>query len=188
VRGPDECWPWKKSRGDDGYGHVVVRDEAGKRHWPKANRIAFMLRHGYLPKNALHTCDHPWCENPKHLFDGTKGDNMRDMRLKRRAATGRRNGVWTHPGKRPVGNRNGSRTHPERLVRGTDHPQSKLTPSQVLEIVKLSKSVSQHQLARQFQTNQSTINAILQGRTWGQVTGIERRKRGITITTGVVSL
>jgi hypothetical protein len=176
IRGADECWPWKLSCDDDGYGHIVVRDKTGKRHWTRANRVALELKLGrplLRGMKALHRCDNPRCCNiNNHLFEGTHKDNMRDMKLKRRAAYGRRNGTHTRPASRARGNRNGARLHPETLVRGESHPGSKLTESDVREIVHLYQSgTSQRELARRKEANQSTIQAILSGRTWVTVTG-----------------
>jgi hypothetical protein len=37
------------------------------------------IRPGY---HALHTCDHPSCVNPEHLYEGTDKDNARDRQLR----------------------------------------------------------------------------------------------------------
>jgi hypothetical protein len=35
--------------------------------------------HGYVTDNVLHTCNHPRCWNPMHLYDGTKQHNSLDL-------------------------------------------------------------------------------------------------------------
>jgi hypothetical protein len=77
--GPDDCWPWLRSIGHNGYGQFsVTRD--GKTINGRSNRIAFRLGHGHWPTNfALHTCHWPRCCNPAHLYDGTAKQNTADM-------------------------------------------------------------------------------------------------------------
>ena len=76
--GPDACWPWKLSKDTGGYGQVwLVVD--GKKKLHRAHRVAFKLMNGPPKLNVLHTCDHPPCCNPSHLYDGTFKQNTRDM-------------------------------------------------------------------------------------------------------------
>jgi hypothetical protein len=70
------------SRNNDGYGRFrsngkLVRAHAFAYEWYHAQYIAKDIY-------VLHTCDTPWCVNPKHLTLGTQTDNMADMRLKGR--------------------------------------------------------------------------------------------------------
>ena len=51
----------------------------------RAHRIAFFLAHGHWPEpETLHLCDNPPCCNPRHLREGTRMDNVRDMIMKNR--------------------------------------------------------------------------------------------------------
>ena len=76
IRGEDECWPWKASkmgRDEHGHGafyngHTVVR----------AQRFAYEATYGPTNLYVLHKCGNASCVNPKHLYAGTHGDNMRD--------------------------------------------------------------------------------------------------------------
>jgi hypothetical protein len=81
MRGPDECWPWKASTDDSGYGLVWLTDALFK-----ASRVAWRHFKGTDPSDKLvcHTCDNPPCCNPAHLFLGTKLDNNADRHRKGR--------------------------------------------------------------------------------------------------------
>lgn len=79
---PDECWPWQGRRNEDGYGVVTVAGRA-----VRANRAALEEKLGRPltdAERACHTCDNPPCGNPDHLFAGTQGANVADMRAKGR--------------------------------------------------------------------------------------------------------
>lgn len=87
-----DCWPWRAAtrRRDEGYGAFWIEG----RHQP-ASKVAFLLAKGPVPagKYVCHTCDHPWCCNPGHLFVGSPQINVTDKVIKRRHAFGSRNGV-----------------------------------------------------------------------------------------------
>ena len=80
VGDPDACWEWMGGRNGDGYGLLTVN----KRHYV-AHRVSFEIATGHEPRlQVLHTCDNPACTNPKHLFEGTRSQNMQDMIAKGR--------------------------------------------------------------------------------------------------------
>lgn len=89
VRGQEACWPWKGRRDADGYGRV---QHAGRDQ--QAHRVSWELSCGPIPAGlcVLHKCDVPPCVNPDHLWLGTNAENLADMRVKGRAASGSRNG------------------------------------------------------------------------------------------------
>jgi hypothetical protein len=63
---------WER-RSKDGYGRQ------GNRY---AHRVALEEKLGRPLRpgmKALYTCDNPPCVNPEHLYEGTHGQNMRDM-------------------------------------------------------------------------------------------------------------
>lgn len=84
--------------------------------------------------HACHTCDNPPCVNPKHLFPGTPHENVKDKVSK------------------------------GRHIYGENHPNSKLSDTDVLEIRKLaSEGVWQSDLAKQFNVHHSHISDIVAG-------------------------
>jgi hypothetical protein len=88
--------------------------------------------------HACHTCDNPPCVNPNHLFPGTPHDNVKDKVSKGRHSF------------------------------GENHPNAKLTDTDVEEIRKLaSEGVWQSELAKMFGVNPGHISKL--------VAGLERR-------------
>lgn len=85
VREPDSCWEWTAYRDKTGYGTFGID---GKKE--RAPRVAWALASGEIPDGlcVLHTCDNPPCCNPKHLFLGTRADNVQDAIRKGRHITG----------------------------------------------------------------------------------------------------
>ncbi|MGN8024721.1 HNH endonuclease [Microbacterium sp. 22242] len=84
-RGPNDCWPWTRSRSSRGYGKFRVG-----RQMRNASRVAYELVKGPLGSNeARHTCDNPPCCNPAHLLAGSHAANMRDMAERERSRTTR---------------------------------------------------------------------------------------------------
>ena len=85
------CYMWQRGVDKDGYGNITLT-KAGKQKQYKphrlmlANKLGRPIRDGH---HALHLCDHPRCQRPEHLYEGTQRDNMRD-----RKRAGRFGGEW----------------------------------------------------------------------------------------------
>lgn len=101
IEDDDSCWEWQASCFENGYGQFILDGTHVKAH-----RYSYYLENGPLPEDIdiCHSCDNRKCVRPKHLFPGTRSDNMQDASKK------------------------------GRIARGERVPQSKLTESQVREI------------------------------------------------------
>jgi hypothetical protein len=85
--GSTTCWEWKGCRNLQGYGFLLKT--LGKKQYVQAyaHRVAYELHTGRPIGEGLqvcHTCDHPWCVNPHHLFLATQTENMQDAKAKGR--------------------------------------------------------------------------------------------------------
>lgn len=90
--GPGGCWSWLgTNNGKEGRGqvHLGYRGDYRLRRRIKtyAYIVAWKLTNGEIEEGlcVCHKCDNPNCVNPKHLFLGTKKDNIMDMHKKGRA-------------------------------------------------------------------------------------------------------
>ena len=135
---PDECWEWQASK-KFGYGKYY-RIGGG---YDRAHRIAWQMVNGPIPEGLLilHKCNNPACVNFTHLYLGTHKDNARDRT---------EHGVWI-----------------ENRPRGSQHGNSKLTESDVLEIRKLyNKGIGSRALGRIFKITKTQILNIVNRRQW----------------------
>ena len=86
-KGEDECWAWLGATVRFGRGRIVDGQSVRL-----ATHVALEL-HGHQPLPpktlVLHTCDHPWCVNPRHLYVGDQKQNMRDRDSRQRNASAR---------------------------------------------------------------------------------------------------
>lgn len=114
---------------------------SGKTH--NASRVAWLVAHGSWPNScALHRCDRASCVRPDHLFEGTVADNNHDMVTKGRS----------------------------RKARGSAAGRAKLTEEQVRSIrLRFDDGECRRALAREFGIGDTTVRAILDGRTWRHV-------------------
>lgn len=138
-RGPDECWPWKMRRDEDGYG--VANNPARSGTKIRAHRAVYVAANGPIEPGlvVMHTCDNPPCVNPRHLQLGTNEENLRDMTQK------------------------GRRVRPP-VTPGESNPAAKLTEEQVVEII--ADNRPQTHIARDYGVSRSTIGLIKKGKLW----------------------
>lgn len=82
IKSDDDCWEWKSAIGTGDYGSTHYKGVSSS-----ASRIAWQIVYGDIESEDIfvcHTCDNPPCCNPKHLFLGTRQDNVDDMMKKGR--------------------------------------------------------------------------------------------------------
>jgi len=144
VRGPDDCWLWKRGRLRGGYGLFATGRKPGQQ--TLAHRVAWSLSNAAdIPRgmHILHSCDNPPCCNPAHLRIGTQLDNVADMIAKGRA------------GDRP---------------RGEAASRSKLTAAAVVEMrARRAAGTPLAVLAREHAVSEMTAWCVCTGRTWRHV-------------------
>lgn len=85
VRGADDCWEWVGAK-SVGYGRFKVEGRLVQATHVALNLDGRPIESGLF---ACHHCDNPKCVNPKHLFIGTRSDNMMDCSRKGRLASPR---------------------------------------------------------------------------------------------------
>lgn len=142
--GPDDCWLCKNER------HGKHPQSRLNGWYTSTYRIAFILDlmaqgrcipDNFNKLNVCHNCDEPWCCNPAHLWLGTQGNNLDDMRIKGRAGDCR--------------------------IFGERHGRCVVTDAQVEEIIALyaSGEHSQRDLAKRFGLGCTQISRIVRGET-----------------------
>lgn len=129
----DGCWLWKGAGVKYGVFWFAGANES-------AHKVSYMLHKGDIPlgMQVCHTCDHPKCVNPEHLFLGTAKDNAQDRVRKDR----------------------------NRKQHGELQEMSKLSNEQVRELRRSYKTgeVSQASLARYYSVSPTTVHDIVHNR------------------------
>lgn len=153
----------------------------------KAHRISFQLTKGKIPKDAwvLHRCDNPPCIRPSHLFLGNAKKNAIDRNSKGRLIYATGDDHWTHkkPERVARGKYSGRYTKPERTARGERHGCAKLRSKDVSWIRSqyLTGLVSCANLAKEFSVRPTTIQSIINGKTWALELDERTKKRLLEI-------
>lgn len=142
-----ECWDWTGSVFQaTGYGQFA----SGRRYGLSSNasRAAWMLAHGPIPSGlyVCHKCDNKLCCNPEHLFLGTQQDNMDDL-----VAKGRQ-------------------------CKGESHGKSRLTQTQVEEILKDSRKGKA--VAKEYGISEGHLSYIKSRRKWSHITKEQENGQG----------
>ena len=107
-----------------------------------AHRFSYQFYVGPIAPglSVCHKCDNPACVNPSHLFLGTDQENKADMYSK------------------------------HRNVFGEGHPNSKLTPDQIVSIRKdSSDGIPQRKIASKYKTQRSQVSLIVNRKRWASV-------------------
>lgn len=106
-------------------------------------------------RHFRHSCDHPWCVEPSHVYPGTSADNTADRHSKGRDAKGDNHGRRLHPDSVPWGERNG---------------RSCLTEQQAREVKRRALAGEPcARLGRLFGVSHAAIRAIRNGRNWSWI-------------------
>ena len=147
VRGPDDCWPYRKYLDRDGYGWFSAKGRAGRAH-----RMAYEVVYGSPGKLCVcHACDNRACCNPAHLWLGTNQENTADRHRKGRSARGAAFGDRCHP-------------------KGEAHWRAVFTEEQVVEMRRLyAAGVGGREIARRFGRSLNTVNKVIYRATWRHV-------------------
>lgn len=105
---------------------------------------------GPIPEGLVirHTCDNPGCINIEHLLMGTQLENIQDRQDRNRQA------------------------------RGSRMNTSKLSDSEVLEIVDLLRIKGCEEIGKAYNVSNQTISGINTGLYWSHLTGKTKKLRG----------
>lgn len=143
IGSKDDCWRTKGRWRPSGNKYSYVRI---KGVLYRAHRVAFLTAHPEWDQQSYvcHSCDHPWCCNPRHLFAGTAKDNMNDRDSKGR-------------GRLPN-------------QKGAQHSQSKLTDEDVLAMRReYADGTPQPVLAAKYGVGQYQVSKIVNRKEWTHI-------------------
>lgn len=153
------CWLWTAGLNEYGYGQFSWRDDSGKQHCFRANRVAWEIANGQtIPDGqwVLHECDVKACVNPVHLHLGDRPQNITEAMARQRIASGERH--W-------------AKRQPELTPRGEQHYKAILTAEQVREIrARYAQGGISHQhLGTEYGVTRKAIGEIINRHNWRHV-------------------
>lgn len=142
----ESCWNWIGAKTSFGHGRFKLNGKLVSPH-----RLVYEWEYGNIPEgyDICHHCDNPACVNPKHLFAGTRSDNMKDAANKGR--------IYKVP--------------KEKLARGEKVGGSKLTEQIVRQIRKeyVPGKVTYDDLAEKYGVHKKNIMRAIKGKQWAHV-------------------
>lgn len=171
IQQPDGCWKWTKAR-NKGYGQMRFKNKLRDTHvW------SYLAWNGNIPANHHidHTCNNEICCNPAHLEAVTqKVNNQRMSKRGRNGMSKKTHCPHGHPyseeNTRYIKNSSGTLSRKCRACRGSTKPRAKLNKNSAREIRVLAKmGVPRKKLAAKYSVGNSTVDNIVQGKTWKHV-------------------
>lgn len=90
---PLACWEMPADYdGDSKFNYPKVGNERLHRYMARVYYGEGVLK----DRHVCHTCDNPYCGNPRHLWTGTHKDNMSDKKRKGRSSStrGKKDDSW----------------------------------------------------------------------------------------------
>lgn len=150
VRKTQTCWIWQGCKKPSGHGMFVPQ----KGRAVSAHAFSLELHLGYATpegKEACHRCDNPSCVNPRHVYYGTRQENVDD--------------AWAR-GRHPI---------------GSARPAAKLHEDQVIEIrERYALGDDTKELAKEFGIKVPTLKHIVLGLKWKHAGGPITRRRELS--------